>query len=66
MRTYQDEEIRDRAYVLWQEAGEPDGRDQEFWHQAERELAEAGAVDTSEEPAEKPLLPPLVGGLPIH
>jgi len=26
--------IRERAYTLWQEAGSPSGRDQEFWHRA--------------------------------
>jgi Protein of unknown function (DUF2934) len=29
-----------RAYQLWQQAGEPEGKDQEFYHQAERELNE--------------------------
>jgi hypothetical protein len=28
-----------RAYELWEQAGKPEGRDQEFYHQAERELA---------------------------
>jgi hypothetical protein len=28
-----------RAYQLWEQAGKPEGRDQEFYHQAERELA---------------------------
>jgi hypothetical protein len=28
----------DRAYELWEKAGKPEGRDQEFYHQAEREL----------------------------
>jgi hypothetical protein len=27
-----------RAYELWQQAGEPKGRDEEFYHQAEREM----------------------------
>jgi hypothetical protein len=31
-------EIVRRAYQLWQQAGEPEGRDQEFYHQAEQEL----------------------------
>jgi hypothetical protein len=30
-----------RAYQLWQQAGEPRGRDEEFYHQAEKELQEA-------------------------
>jgi hypothetical protein len=32
-----------RAYQLWQQAGEPEGKDQEFYLQAERELQEAQA-----------------------
>jgi hypothetical protein len=27
-----------RAYQLWQQAGEPEGKDQEFYHLAEQEL----------------------------
>jgi Protein of unknown function (DUF2934) len=30
-----------RAYQLWQEAGEPEGRDDEFYHLAEQELRNA-------------------------
>ncbi len=30
--------ISTRAYLLWEAAGQPDGRDQEFWLQAESEL----------------------------
>jgi hypothetical protein len=35
-----DEQIRARAHQLWELAGQPDGRDNEFWHQAEQELKE--------------------------
>ena len=31
-------EVVRRAYELWEKAGQPEGRDQEFYHQAEREL----------------------------
>jgi len=31
-------EVVRRAYELWEQAGKPEGRDQEFYHQAEREL----------------------------
>lgn len=65
MSSYKDEDIRDRAYALWVEAGSPEGNDQHFWHEAERQLAEEGAIDRSEEDADIGL-PPLVGGLPIH
>jgi hypothetical protein len=33
-----DEDIRTRAYDLWRQAGEPEGRDIEFWLLAEQEL----------------------------
>jgi hypothetical protein len=29
-----------RAYQLWQQAGEPSGKDEEFYHLARRELQE--------------------------
>jgi hypothetical protein len=45
-------EIVRRAYELWEQAGKPDGRDQEFYHQAERELTEAATRDTNIEIAE--------------
>jgi Protein of unknown function (DUF2934) len=31
-------EVVRRAYELWEKAGKPEGRDYEFYHQAEREL----------------------------
>jgi hypothetical protein len=33
-------EIVRRAYKIWEDAGKPDGKDQEFYHKAERELEE--------------------------
>jgi hypothetical protein len=35
------DQIIHRAYELWEQAGKPDGRDQEFYHQAARELRDA-------------------------
>jgi hypothetical protein len=35
-----DEQIRIRAYELWEQAGKPEGREEEFWHLAERDLQE--------------------------
>ena len=61
MSTKQDE-IRDRAYALWVDAGSPDGRQDEFWHQAEAELAENGQLDRSEQDNEV-RLPPVVAGI---
>jgi hypothetical protein len=34
-------EVVRRAYELWQQAGMPEGRDQEFYLQAEQELRNA-------------------------
>jgi hypothetical protein len=33
-----DEQIRNRAHKLWEQAGKPEGREDEFWHLAEQEL----------------------------
>jgi hypothetical protein len=38
METPTKEQIIHRAYELWEQAGKPDGRDDEFYHQAEKEL----------------------------
>jgi len=47
-----DEQIRARAHQLWEQAGKPDGRDQEFWCQAEQELKEmADLREIATEPA---------------
>jgi hypothetical protein len=35
-----DEQIRARARQLWEQAGRPEGRDEEFWYQAEKEVGE--------------------------
>jgi DUF2934 family protein len=37
------EQIIHRAYQLWEQAGKPEGRDEEFYHQAEKELHAAPA-----------------------
>jgi hypothetical protein len=40
-----DEQIRQRAHEIWEENHRPDGRDEEFWLQAERELDQDVAPD---------------------
>ncbi len=35
-----EEHIRIRAHELWERAGSPEGREDEFWHRAEKELQE--------------------------
>ena len=32
------EKIRIRAHELWELAGKPDGRHEEFWYEAEKEI----------------------------
>jgi hypothetical protein len=33
-----EKEIKKRAYKLWELNGKPEGREEEFWQQAEQEL----------------------------
>jgi Protein of unknown function (DUF2934) len=33
-----EEQIRTRAHELWEQNHRPDGRDDEFWHEAKRQL----------------------------
>ena len=44
-------EIVRRAYELWELAGKPEGRDQEFYHQAERELIEIARAQEADQAA---------------
>lgn len=37
--------IARRAYELWEKAGRPEGKDQEFHYQAEKELLNEEALD---------------------
>lgn len=36
--------IRDRARELWQEAGRPEGREQDFWQEARKQVIHSGAA----------------------
>ena len=38
----EDEQVRKRAYELWEQEGKPDDRHDEFWHQAQAEIASSG------------------------
>jgi hypothetical protein len=40
-----------RAYQLWQQAGEPAGKDDEFYHQAKKELQEAWDAENDKGPS---------------
>ena len=49
-----EQQIQNRAHELWEQAGKPDGREDEFWHRAEQELKETEElrdIATSPEPA---------------
>jgi hypothetical protein len=35
----EDEKIRDRAYEIWERDGRPEGRHEDHWHQATRDIA---------------------------
>lgn len=43
-----EEQIRIRAHQLWDLAGRPEGREDEFWHEAERELKDRGTDNPDE------------------
>jgi len=51
MAKVEDERIRTRAHQLWELAGKPQGREDEFWHEAERELSKDSP---SKDPAVNP------------
>ena len=50
MDSEQDRRIRELAYELWERAGRPDGGADEYWYEAERQLA-AEAQGLREDPA---------------
>jgi Protein of unknown function (DUF2934) len=47
MRRIPEIEIVRRAYRLWQDGGEPFGKDQEFYYQAKKELEDAAEEEKS-------------------
>ena len=52
-----EEEIRRRAYELWEHAGRPEGRSEEFWHAARLGL---GAKETTDELSPPIAEPPVI------
>ena len=44
-----EEQIRQRAHEIWEQNHRPDGRDEEFWHQAEKELDQGATSDEKSE-----------------
>ena len=47
-----EEQIRKRAFELWEQAGKPEGREDDFWNQAQRELQSAEERDDPSKAAE--------------
>ncbi len=45
--------IRERAYLLWESAGRPDGRSDEFWMLAMQEVIASPSMVTPEKPKAK-------------
>lgn len=45
-----EQEITRHAYELWEQAGKPEGRDQEFYREAERELRNADSSSSLQTP----------------
>lgn len=44
-----DERIRERAYQIWLDQGQPPGKEREHWEQARRELGGEGGAEGGEE-----------------
>ena len=53
-----EQEIRECAYTLWQEAGSPEGQETEFWHKAKELIAKRdGHVDDDVDAASEDSFP---------
>ena len=59
MQKPSEDQIRQRAHEIWERNHRPDGKDEEFWHQAERELQEEGS---SGKPVNVPETPGVLPG----
>jgi len=44
MEDDRDRRVRERAHMIWEREGRPEGRDSEHWTQAEREIANEEAA----------------------
>lgn len=45
MSTSKDRQVHERAYHLWVEGGRLEGRSEEYWHRAEREVYGSGPTE---------------------
>jgi len=48
METPDQDRIRVRAHQLWELAGKPEGRQDDFWREAERELSGDQTINSDE------------------
>lgn len=55
MQNDREQQVRERAYALWEQAGKPEGKADDYWQQAEREI---GGEDDTHDPDKRG---PLVG-----
>lgn len=53
--------IRDRAYAIWQEEGQPEGQHADHWHRAESEMTTSSAA-----PVEDPTAGVDASGVPTE
>jgi hypothetical protein len=61
MSDFSEGDIRELAYRLWERDGSPHGKDHEYWHAAERLLAEDGTKDDVEVLEDgKPVVPIII------
>lgn len=55
MSDVREQKIRERAHAIWQQEGEPHGRDADHWHRAAGEIdSEQGPSVSASKPAPKP------------
>ncbi|HEX9168463.1 MAG TPA: DUF2934 domain-containing protein [Roseiarcus sp.] len=55
-----EEAIRRRAYQLWEHAGRPEGRSEEFWHAARSELGAKATIEGRIDELGPPIVEPPV------
>ena len=48
-----EQRVRERAYALWEQAGSPEDRQDEFWHQARAEIEGSGDRNIVREESEQ-------------
>ena len=49
-----EQEIKERAHDLWERAGKPEGRQDEFWYRAEQELRKVDPAKAAEPLRDEP------------